>query len=111
MKVAKKIFSLVAEKFGTLFGMARLPEPINQKLATMKAKLFFVLFLIWNRAFVNYFRNIRVHYPNQIAGMFRNFSPGSWLKVPFMYIDTPEGVDYWNSISKKWNKFINNINL
>ena len=111
MDYTKKIILSVVNWFGTAFDKARLPDQQNQNLMTMKAKILFVLFLIGNRALLNYLRNLHEYSPNRREMLFKAFSPRSWIDVSFLFPDTPEGKDYWKNISEKWIEFANNINL
>lgn len=89
------------------------PKPAINSI-TMKTKIIFVLFLIRNRAFLNYVSNF-IYHSYQWKNMdqwkfFGLFSASSWISAAFWFIDTPEGTTYWKRISEKWQKYVSQLN-
>lgn len=80
------------------------------KLKTMKTKFYFILFLIWNRALVGYFRNFYERALSKRTTFFHIFSERSWINAAFMLYDTPEGEEYWKQLNRKWDKFLEKFN-
>ena len=59
----------------------------------MKTKIFFILFLVWNKAFFRYIESLR-NLHMSIFDVWRCYTPSSWL--------TPATFEYYNREYFKW---------
>lgn len=81
------------------------PKP-KSNFATMKTKLHFVLFLIRNRALLNYIRIFKKYILDPKCKFFSVFSNLSWISAIYMLYSTKKEFKYWRDIDKKWQEHI-----
>ena len=78
--------------------------PLNQ--VTMKAKIIFVLFLIRNKALINYIRIFKKYILDPRGQFFDTFSNISWISAIYMLYSNKDEFLYWREIDKKWQEHI-----
>ena len=81
-------------------------KPISTIITTMKTKLNFVLFLIRNRALLNYIRIYKKYILDPKCKFFSVFSNLSWISAIYMLYSDKDEFIYWREIDKKWQQYI-----